>query len=310
MATTPTPPSSLAPTRPAVGSANPREITLVSHSMLFYWWPIWLLGYIMALVTYFEDSRLAIVPADAKVTLQRGQEPGIVAYTIKARETEQEAAEAAKATAKTVRPNTLEAAVRTTETPGEGDAFKTRVSKKTWLGPLFCVVLLLTVIITNVPLRGLWSFLVLLLLLVISLGISLVPNGWDSLLSTVGHLHVYINMAGYLFIATTVLVLWAVSTFIFDTRTYMRVTPGQIAVCEHIGASVRNIDGSRVELEKKRDDMFRHWILGFFSGDLVIRLTDTKEEIRLPNVLLIGKRIDAVQRLIREKQVVAGLAHG
>ena len=37
------------------------------------------------------------------------------------------------------------------------------------MGPVFCVVLLLTVVITNVPLRGLWSFLVLLMFVVVAL---------------------------------------------------------------------------------------------------------------------------------------------
>jgi hypothetical protein len=37
--------------------------------MLFYWWPIWVLGYSMALVTYFENHRLAIVPDGSKLTV-------------------------------------------------------------------------------------------------------------------------------------------------------------------------------------------------------------------------------------------------
>jgi hypothetical protein len=287
---------SSAPTPPAVppGGTTPhspeKPITLISHSMLFYWWPIWLLGYIMALVTFFEDHRLAVVPADSTLTADSGKsEQNVTAYTLKV---------------KNPPTKSLDRAERATSTPGEGQPFPTRVSQKTWLGPLFCVVLLLTVVITNVPLRGVWSFVVLLLLLVIALGISLVPGGWDSLLSALGGLHIYINMAGYLFIATAVLILWVVSVFIFDQRTYMRVTPGHIAICEHIGASIRDINGDRVEIEKKRDDMFRHWLLGFFSGDLVLRLTDTKEEIRLPNVLWIGWRIDQVQQLIRQKATV------
>jgi len=258
--------------------------------MLFYWWPIWLLGYIAALVTYFEDHRLAIVPADTRVVVDASKsDPTHTGYSIVV-----------------TNPPTklLDQAERATSVPGEGPTFKTRVSQKAWIGPLFCVVLLLTVLITNVPLRGVWSFVVLLLVLVLALGITLVPNGWDNLLAAVGNLHIYINLAGYLFIATTVMILWVVSVFIFDQRTYMRVTPGHIAICEHIGASIRDIDGSRVELEKKRDDMFRHWLLGFFSGDIVIKLTDTKEEIRLPNVLWIGWRIEQVQRLIREKTTV------
>jgi hypothetical protein len=161
------------------------------------------------------------------------------------------------------------------------------------------------VVITNVPLRGLWSFLVLLLFVVIALLISLVPQGWDSLLKAVGDLHIYINMAGYLFIALAVLVLWAVSVFVFDQRTYMRVTPGQIQVCEHVGASIRNFDTTGLSFEKQRDDLFRHWLLGFFSGDLIVRTAGAEQEtIRLPNVLWISWRLDEVQQLLREKATV------
>ena len=162
---------------------------------------------------------------------------------------------------------------------------------------MFCVVLLLTVVITNVPLRGLWSFLVLLLLVVLALIISLIPDGWDQLLSAVGNLHIYINMAGYLFIATVVFILWAVSVFIFDQRTYIVITPGQIQVCEHIGASIRNFDTMGLSFEKQRDDLFRHWLLGFFSGDLIVRTAGAEREtIRLPNVLWIGWRLEEVQQ--------------
>lgn len=290
MATAPTPPTGKLPD--GTPPDTPREITLISHSMLFYWWPIWLLGYIMALVTYFDNTRLAIVPPDSRVTVNTAKsDEKTTVYDLAVTNPSTES---------------LKGAAAATSTPGSGDTLPTRVSPRPWMGPLFCVVLLLTVVITNVPLRGVWSFVVLLLLLVLALIITIVPNGWDSLLRAVGGLHIYINMAGYLFIATAVMVLWGVSVFIFDQRTYMRVTPGHIAICEHIGASIRDINGARVEVEKKRDDMFRHWLLGFFSGDIVLRLTDTKEEIRLPNVLWIGWRIDQVQRLIRQQATVAG----
>jgi hypothetical protein len=48
--------------------------------------------------------------------------------------------------------------------------------------------------------------------------------------------------------------------------------------------------------------LFRHWLLGFFSGDLIIHLPD-KSQIRLPNVLWIGWRLEEVQQLLREKSV-------
>jgi hypothetical protein len=255
--------------------------------MLFYWWPIWVLGYSMALVTYFENHRLAIVPDGSKLTVMEENDKEIN-YRLAV----------AKPTTKS-----LEHAKLATEKTGEGDVFKARLSQKAWMGPVFCVVLLLTVVITNVPLRGLWSFLVILLLVVLVLLVSIL-HWWDSLLAAVFNLHIFINMAGYLFIATAVIVLWVVSVFIFDQRTYMTVEPGQIRICEHVGASIRNIDAAGVEFEKQRDDLFRHWLLGFFSGDLIIHLPD-KQQIRLPNVLWIGWRLEEVQQLLREKSVTA-----
>ncbi len=285
-----TPPTPPAPVPPGVPPSR-REITLISHSMLFYWWPIWLLGYIMAAVTYFEDHRLAIVPDKTTVQIDSAKSDDkntVYVFTVPNPPTK-----------------SLEQAEVATRVQSEGATFKTRVSQKAWLGPVFCVILLLTVVITNVPLRGLWSFLVVLLLFIIALLITIVPGGWDHLLGALGNLHIYINMAGYLFVATAVLVLWVVSVFIFDKRTYMRITPGQIQVCEHIGASIRNFDTTGMSFEKQRDDLFRHWLLGFFSGDLIVRTAGAeKETIRLPNVLWISWRLEEVQQLLREKATV------
>ncbi|MBN9123008.1 MAG: hypothetical protein J0I06_28370 [Planctomycetes bacterium] len=287
MSTAPTPAPHPAP-HPAPAK---REITLISHSMLFYWWPIWLLGFSLALVTYFEDHRIAIVPPKSTLTRESEDEKSIF-YRL--------------GVVKGTETRSLEAAVEKTATPGEAPTFPTRVSQKPWMGPVFCVVLLLTVVVTNVPLRGLWSFLVLLMMLIIALLITLIPDGWRKLLEAMGNLHIYINMAGYLFIATVVFILWAVSVFIFDQRTYIVITPGQIRVCEHVGASIRTFDTVGLTFEKQRDDLFRHWLLGFFSGDLIVRTAGAEREtIRLPNVLWIGWRLEEVQKLLSEKATVA-----
>jgi hypothetical protein len=295
MSTAPIPPSpaGTTPLAPAPVPHAKREITLISHSMLFYWWPIWLLGFTMAAVTFFEDHRLAVLPPASKVTVvEGGPDADSTTYRVAVRNPT---------------TNSLHHAQDVTQKAGTEDVFPTRVSQKVWMGPVFCVVLLMTVVITNVPLRGLWSFLVLLMLLVIALLITLVPDGWNKLLGALGNLHIYINMAGYLFIATIVFILWAVSVFIFDQRTYLVVTPGQIQVCEHVGASIRSFDTTGLTFEKQRDDLFRHWLLGFFSGDLIVRTAGAEREtIRLPNVLWIGWRLEEVQRLLREKSTVAG----
>lgn len=47
--------------------AGADEITLVSHSNVLYWWPAWVVGYVMAFLTYVQGRSVTI-------------EPGVVAY--------------------------------------------------------------------------------------------------------------------------------------------------------------------------------------------------------------------------------------
>ena len=39
------------------------KITVYRHSNLFYWWPVWAIGFLFAIITYFDNKHLAIVPA-------------------------------------------------------------------------------------------------------------------------------------------------------------------------------------------------------------------------------------------------------
>lgn len=290
---TPTTPSSDGPPLAASVPAGPREIKLISHSTLFYWWPVWVFGFFMAAWTAVEDHRFAVLPPDARITTSKTLPEGGKEYTLSTK--------AAKL------PKPLEDAIAMSDqNAAEKDkVFPTHVSQRAWLGSLYVVILVITVFITNVPLRGLWSFMVIMAIIVLSLIVT-VFNGWDDLYERVAALKVYINMAGYLTISTAIFIIWAVATFIFDRRTYILFMPGQIKVCEHIGSSVRTYDASGVTFEKQRDDLFRHYILGFGSGDLVVRTAGAeRHEIRLQNVLGIGWKLAPVEDLLREKTTVA-----
>src|SRR4051812_10118523 len=61
MSTAPAPAPAMAPTASA-----PKEVTVVAHSTLFYWWPVWAVGFIMALITYIDGTMLAVVPPGSK----------------------------------------------------------------------------------------------------------------------------------------------------------------------------------------------------------------------------------------------------
>jgi hypothetical protein len=55
-----------------------REIVVFGHSPLFYWWPVWSLGYVMALLTYVQGS--AIQVSDAEVIIHPSKSLGVI-YT-------------------------------------------------------------------------------------------------------------------------------------------------------------------------------------------------------------------------------------
>ncbi len=282
------------PTTPGPATMNPpvgtepakKEIKMISHSTLFYWWPVWAFGFFLAIWTFVENDRLVIAPAAGKVDVLQTKE--ITSYNLRFDSTEKfdPENEQVKSSDKEVR-----------------DVFKARVSRHAWLGSMFIVILLLTIFITNVPMRGLWSFMVIVLIIVIALLFS-VFQVWDHFYRLIGGLHVFINMAGYMFVALSILTIWFIAVYIFDRRTYIIFTPGQVKVCEHIGASVRTYDTVGLTFEKQRDDLFRHIILGFGSGDLIVRTSGAeRNEINIQNVIMIGSKLKDVENLLRERAV-------
>ena len=42
----------------------PTEIRVISHSTLFYWWPVWAVGFLLTILTVFDGHFMLIVPRD------------------------------------------------------------------------------------------------------------------------------------------------------------------------------------------------------------------------------------------------------
>src|SRR5690242_2851090 len=59
-------------------------------------------------------------------------------------------------------------------------------------GVLFATVLLLVIVITNVPLRGMWSFMVIFLVIALSIIFAL-AGWWEVILRHLGYLDIRIN---------------------------------------------------------------------------------------------------------------------
>ena len=78
-------------------------------------------------------------------------------------------------------------------------------------------------------------------------------------------------MQGYVFLGLFFLLVWLFSLFVYDRRTYIVVTPGQFRVRQEIGRGELIYDVTLMMFERKRDDFFRHKILGLGLLDYLRR---------------------------------------
>jgi hypothetical protein len=94
---------------------------------------------------------------------------------------------------------------------------------------------------------------------------------WDDILEAAVRSRVYINAFGYLAFSVPLLVLWLVVVRFFDRKVYMVFAPGQLLVHQEIGSGEVAYDTVGMVVAKRRSDLFRHWLLGFGSGDLYVK---------------------------------------
>jgi hypothetical protein len=249
--------------------------------MLFYWWPVWAVGLLLAGVSWWGGHFLAIVPAGTQVV--EGFDGGKEALV-------------------------LPAGAHLPKDPATGKPREPtlRVATRSGYGVVFVAVLLLVIVITNVPIRGLWSLIVLVILFLGTIILAL-AGWWDDVLEAVAHSHVYINAFGYLAISVPLLVFWLVVVLYFDRKVYMVVFPGQLRVCQDIGDAEAAYDARGMVVTKRRSDLFRHWLLGFGSGDLIVKTSGAQShQFEMHNVLFVENKLRLIQQLLHTREVVTG----
>ncbi len=272
--------TSTTPPAPAAVPPGQREIRVYSHSTLFYWWPVWAVGFIMAILTLIDGHRMAIVPSGTIAEADRqmpGHDPADVLIAPKGKPLPHD----------------------------ENGIMQPRLhmAKSPRYGVIYATILIMTIVVSSVPLRGLWS-LIIVLCIVLLVVIFALFGWWDPILEKLNLLDIRINMGGYLFISVILLLIWALTVFMFDHRTYVIVTPGQVRVCQAVGAGEDVYDTTGMTFSKQQNDLFRHWIIGLGSGDLIIHRSNTNKEIDMPNVLFIAAKVREIEQMIKERQVV------
>jgi hypothetical protein len=264
----------------------PREVVLLSHSSLFYWWPVWFVGFLLAGLTHLDNHLMAVVPVGTVAERQR---------TVEGHDGPRDVL---------VIPQGQQFAVD--RATGAIAQPRLRMAASNNLGMIFAVTLCLVIVITNVHMRGLWSVIVVL---TIALAAVLLAGlgWWDPILGFLGLIDIHINALGYLSLSLFLFAIWSLTYLVYDRRNRMIFGRGQLRIRNAIGAGERVFDTFGMAVEKHRDDVFRHWLLGLGSGDLTVKVAGTNsQQFEVPNVLNVNRKLGLIHRMLQEREVVGG----
>lgn len=214
------------------------ELRIYSRSNIFYWWPVWAVGFVMASITYLFGEVVTLGNTEQWIHPSRS------------------------------------------------------------LGIVFTFVILATIYVTSVTMRGLSSVIFILSCMFLAVLFAWL-GWWDDIVSLIPQLSLYATSGFYLFFSTVMFIAWILTTFVFDRMEYWKLRPGQLSYSRVIGEAEKSYDTRGMITEKFGEDFFRHRLLGLGSGDIRILTAGARnEEIILHNVLWVDRKIDQIQRLV------------
>ncbi len=268
-----------------VPDARPTEVVIISHSPLFYWWPVWAVGFLMAALSWWQDQRVAFVPpgtvAERGVRLEgKGERDVLIAPEGQP--------------------------LPTISTTDELQQPRMRMAQSNNPGIIWALTLCFVIVVTHIQMQGAWSLLVAcalgsLTVLFAALGL------WDRILWPLQVIDIHINALGYLSISLFLFVIWLLMFLVFDRLKYMIFTRGRVRVRKVIGEGEKVFDTRGMVFQRHRDDMFRHWLLGFGTADLTVFTSGANsQQIEMPNVLGIGRKLALINTMLQELEVVKG----
>jgi hypothetical protein len=173
-------------------------------------------------------------------------------------------------------------------------------------GIIWATTLCLVIVLSQVPLRGLWSLVVIIVIVFTTIVLALLGL-WDPILRTVRVIDIHITGFSYLAISSFLFAVWIITFVFFDRQVYMVFSRGQLRVRKAISQGETVFDTRGTVVERHRDDLFRHWLLGFGSGDLTVRTGGANpQQLAWPNVLGIGRKLRLIHTMLQEREVVRG----
>jgi hypothetical protein len=148
-----------------------------------------------------------------------------------------------------------------------------------------------------------WSLVALLFVAFLTI-LFAVLRLWDPIFQGLGFLDIHINAFGFLSISLILFVMWLLMFVVFDRLKYMIFTRGRLRVRKAIGEGELVFDMRGMTFKRHRDDMFRHWLLGFGTADLTVFTSGANaQQLEMPNVMNIGQKLDLINAMLQELEV-------
>jgi hypothetical protein len=111
----------------------------------------------------------------------------------------------------------------------------------------------------------------------------------------------------FLSISLFLFVIWLFTFALYDRQVYLVFTRGQLRVRMAISQGETAYDTRGMVVKRHRDDLFRHWLLGFGSADLTVHTGGSNgQRIEVPTVLGIGHKLHLIHTMLQEREVVRG----
>jgi hypothetical protein len=166
-----------------------------------------------------------------------------------------------------------------------------------WLGLSFLGVFLFVLVFSTTEARGIYSYVLAMIFGALIFAVPRIP-GFETVAKSIPDLRIHMNLAFFTVIASAVLLLWSFMVVVIDRLTYWKFEPGHVTekhVIGHVGDSVFPTLG--LVARRMPTDFFRHWILGFGSGD--IRVTPVNQpSIEIKNVLRAKKKLAKIEAFV------------
>jgi hypothetical protein len=272
------------------------QLTVYWHSPMFYWWPVWVMGLVMAAWTFWEDHQVALFPEGAQLV---------------------EGKLAAPEGRPLVVPQDPPIHMTASRIPGA----------------LFVLTLIFTIFSVGGPLRAPWYFFITALAAAIVFA-GLWLGAWPEVFEAIAWSRIYINAGGYLAISTAVLVYWLFFVLVVDRWTCVEFSERQIRIYRAIGEAVEVYDAGGVYFEKRPYDWVR-WLVGggvlsllFWvpigllglltgrgfrlfrgfteggAGDLILKTSGAEHVIlEMSNVLAVGRKLRKIEHQLQTQHV-------